>query len=213
MQRGDAFAILLDHTELMSTGGSASEEVLATLSCARLGMRAAPDVLIGGYGMGYTLRAALAVLGADASVTVAELVPEIIEWARGPMRQLTAGCLDDPRVVLVADDVAMLIDAAREGYDAILLDVDNGPEWITRYANDQLYGAGGLQAASRALKPGGILAVWSGWPDAAFTTRLVEACFRVTEVTVRERPGDRGVHTIWFAQKPEAGLHQAISDM
>jgi spermidine synthase len=149
------------------------------------------------------LRAALAVLGADAGVTVAELVPEIIEWARGPMQALTAGCLDDPRVTLVGDDVAMLIDAARDGYDAILLDVDNGPEGLTRDGNDHLYGPRGLEAAKRALKPGGVLAIWSVATDAGFTKRLNAAGFDTSEVRVRERPGNKGAHhVIWFARKP-----------
>lgn len=202
VQRGNEFAILLDRTELMSTRVSASEEALATMTCARLGARAAPELLIGGYGMGFTLRAALAVLGVDATVTLAELVPEIIEWARGPMHSLTAGCLDDPRIQFVNGDVAMLIDAARAGYDAILLDVDNGPEGITRLDNDLLYTARGLRAARLALKPGGVLAIWSAAPDAAFALRLKEAGFQVEEVSVRERAGNRGAHhVIWFAQR------------
>lgn len=203
MQSADEFAILLDHTELMSTRASASEEALATMTCERLAQRTAPELLIGGYGMGYTLRAALGVLGSDANVTVAELVPEIITWARGPMKQLTAGCLDDPRVLLVNDDVAMLIDAACAGYDAILLDVDNGPEGITRRVNDHIYAAHGLEAARRALKPGGILAVWSAGTDAPFVQRLEDAGFQVTEVAVRENLEDQGAqHVIWFARNP-----------
>ena len=130
-------------------------------------------------------------------------MPEVIEWARGPMGKLTAGCLDDPRVLLVADDVAMLIDAARDGYDAILLDVDNGPEGITRRINDHLYTDDGVMAAKLALKPGGVLAVWSAWPDPDFTTRLVEAGFHVTETVVMEQAdGEGDKHLIWFAQRP-----------
>jgi len=202
VQQGNEFAILLDRTELMSTRASASEEALATITCERLGSRIAPEMLIGGYGMGYTLRAALTVLNADARVTVAEFVPEVIEWARGPMRKLTAACLDDPRVDLVDCDVAMLIDAARSGYDAILLDVDNGPEGITRLDNDMLYTASGLQAARLALKPGGILAIWSAWPDTAFAIRLAEAGFEMEEIKVRERAGNRGAHhLIWIAKR------------
>jgi spermidine synthase len=200
--RGDEFAILLDDTELMSTRASASEQALATLTCERLGARIAPEVLIGGYGMGYTLRAALAALNADATVTLAEFVPEVIAWARGPMRKLTADCLDDPRVDLVDGDVAMLIHAARSGYDAILLDVDNGPEGLTRLDNDHLYSAKGLEAARLALKPGGILAIWSAWPDAAFVVRLADAGFEVEEVRVSERKRNRGAqHLIWFAHR------------
>ncbi|MCT2401676.1 spermidine synthase [Novosphingobium mangrovi (ex Huang et al. 2023)] len=196
------FAIMLEHNELMSSDLSISEEALATLTCERLGGRAEPQLLIGGYGMGFTLRAALSALGEDASVTVAELVPEIIEWARGPMRSLTAGCLDDPRVVLVMDDVAMLIDAAREAYDAILLDVDNGPEGLTRRLNDDLYSRRGLQAAMSALRPKGILAIWSAEPDAAFTAQLQAAGFEVAEILIDTPPDDKGDHhAIWFARK------------
>lgn len=202
MLRGDEFTIALDRNELMSTRVSHSEEALATMTGERLGGRAAPQLLIGGYGMGFTLRAALAFLGADAGITVAELVPEIIEWARGPMHKLTADCLDDPRVTLVQDDVAMLIDAASSGYDAILLDVDNGPEGLTRRGNDRLYSPEGLQAAMGALKSGGILAVWSAHPDTAFTRRLREIGFAVEEVIVRARPNGKGArHRIWFAQR------------
>ncbi len=204
MQRGQEFTILLDCTELMSTRASASEEALATMTCERLAGRPTLDLLIGGYGMGYTLRAALSVLEADASVTLAELVPEIIAWARGPMEKLTASCLDDPRVVLVTEDVAMLIDAARDAYDAILLDVDNGPEGITRRVNDHLYTMDGLHAVTSALKPGGILAVWSAFPDPAFTARLVASGFLVEEIVTSEDKDHRGSeHVIWFASRPE----------
>lgn len=203
MQRGEEFTILLARNELMSTRASALEESLATMTCARLGARAAQEWLIGGYGMGFTLRAALAVLDADATVTVAEIVPEIIDWARGPMQALTAGCLDDPRVVLVKDDVAILIDAAREGYDAILLDVDNGPDGLTRRDNDDLYERDGLKAAMAALRPGGILAVWSAEPDQAFAERLRDTGFVVDEEIASETADTDGAHhVIWFAQKP-----------
>lgn len=198
----DDFAIVLDRNELMGSDMSASEEALATMTCQRLDGRPAPQLLIGGYGMGFTLRAALAVLSADANVTVAELVPEIIEWARGPMRDLTAGCLDDARVVLVMGDVAMLIDAAREGYDAILLDVDNGPEGLTRRLNDQLYSRRGLKAARAALKPKGILAIWSAYADPAFTAELQRADFEVTQARVLASQSDHSIHHfIWFARK------------
>lgn len=203
MQRGDEFTILLARNELMSTRVSASEEALATMTHARLGARPVQQWLIGGYGMGFTLRAALAVLDRDASVTVAEIVPEIIEWARGPMQSVTAGCLDDPRVVLVQEDVALLLDAAHNAYDAILLDVDNGPDGLTRRENDGLYERGGLCTAMAALRRGGILAVWSAEPDEAFGQRLHDAGFEVDEVTVREAANDEGAHhVIWFARKP-----------
>ena len=203
MRSDDDFSIVLERNELMSSDMSASEEALATMTCERLGDCPAPHLLIGGYGMGFTLRAALSVLGPDASVTLAELVPEIIEWARGPMHKLTAGCLDDPRVLLMMDDVAMLIDAARSGYDAILLDVDNGPEGLTRALNDYLYSNAGLNSALEALKPGGILAVWSAAPEPGFTKQLERAGFDVAEVPVNALPDGKGDHhVIWFAQKP-----------
>lgn len=138
-RRGKDFMIVLDRNELMSTRMSGSEVALGTMTCDRLGGRNAPHLLIGGYGMGFTLRAVLARLGRDARVTVAELVPGIIEWARGPMVELTAGCLDDPRVTLAMGDVGNAIYDGRGMYDAILLDVDNGPDGLTRPANDGLY--------------------------------------------------------------------------
>lgn len=199
----DEFVIRLEDTDLMSTGSIVSEEALGTMTCERLAGRAAPQVLIGGYGMGFTLRSTLAVLAGDAQVTVAEIVPEIIEWARGPMRHFTGDCLSDPRVVLVQDDVAILIDAAREGYDAIVLDVDNGPEGLTRDVNDWLYSGRGIHAAREALKPGGLLAIWSAEPDAGFFRMLEDFEFDVSEVTVHSRaPGEGTDHVIWFARKP-----------
>src|SRR3954447_7923204 len=154
-RRDRDFMIVLDRNELMNSRMSGSEEHLATLTIAQLKNRANPRLLIGGYGMGFTLRAALAVLPADGSVVVAELVPEIIDWARGPMAELTAGCLDDRRGRPVLGDGAPMIAAGRGEYDAILLDVDNGPDGLTRPGNDRLYGAEGLAAAKAALRPGG----------------------------------------------------------
>lgn len=200
-RHGRDFAIVLDRNELMNTRMSGSEVALATMTIARLDRRGPLHLLIGGYGMGFTLRAALDELSRDASVTVAELVPEIIAWARGPMSELTSGCLDDPRVMLVNDDVAMLIDAARGGYDAILLDVDNGPDGLVHPENDRLYSRRGLAAAKAALAPDGILAVWSASRDPAFTRRLREADFEVEEVSVRARSNGKGArHVIWFAR-------------
>jgi spermidine synthase len=197
-KRGDEFTIALGGNELMSSRMSGSEEALATLTCARLRTKA-PHLLIGGYGMGFTLRAALAALGPDARVSVAELVPEIIDWARGPMAALTAGCLDDPRVDVMIGDVADAIKAAR--YDAILLDVDNGPDGLSRATNDRLYSRAGLAAAKAALNVGGVLAIWSAAPDARFTRRLTEAGFKVEETPVRARANKGARHVIWFATK------------
>jgi spermidine synthase len=201
-RRGGDFMIVLERNELMNSRMSGSEEALATMTCARLAGRAAPHLLIGGYGMGFTLRAALSALGADGWITLAELVPEIIDWARGPMAGLTAGCLDDPRVDLIAGDVAGLIAAARARYDAILLDVDNGPDGLTSTGNDRLYTAPGLAAAKAALRPGGLLAIWSAAPDARFARRLRDAGFAVDEVAVRARSNGKGPrHIIWFATR------------
>ena len=203
VRNGDDYVILLDANELMSTDLFESEEALATLTCQRLAGRTAPQLLIGGYGLGFTLRAALAVLESDARVTVAEIVPEIIAWAHGPMIELTAGCLNDPRVTLVDNDVALLIDAARDGYDAILLDVDNGPEGLTSLRNDQLYDRRGLKLAMAALRSRGILAVWSAYADPNFTTLLQDGGFEVELVTVQEIGGEPDEkYVIWFAQKP-----------
>lgn len=203
-RRGADYMIVLGRNELMSSRMSGSEIALAEMSCARLAKlgRTAPHLLVGGYGMGFTLRAALAALGPAARITVAELVPEIIAWARGPMAELAAGCLDDPRVRLVQRDVALVIGAAHGTYDAILLDVDNGPDGLVRAANDRLYSAAGLAAACAALKPGGVLAIWSAAPDPAFTRRLMQAGLAVEEVPVRARSNGKGPrHVIWFASR------------
>ncbi|SCW95842.1 Spermine/spermidine synthase [Sphingobium faniae] len=201
-RRGGDFMIVLDRNELMSSRMSGSEEALANMTCERLRGRKSLHFLIGGYGMGFTLRAALAALDGSARITVAELVPEIIEWARGPMAELAAGCLDDPRVELMGKDVADVIAAAKGRYDAILLDVDNGPDGLVRPENDRLYSAQGLSAAIAALKPGGVLAIWSAGPDAAFTRRLSQSGLAVDEVRVRARSNGKGPqHVIWFGEK------------
>ena len=200
-RRGGDHMIVLDRNELMNSRMSGSEEALATMTAQRLG-RARARVLIGGYGMGFTLRAALAAFGAEAAVTVAELVPQILAWARGPMADLTAGCLDDARVTLVEGDVAAVIERRAGAYDAILLDVDNGPDGLTRLGNDRLYTARGLAAARAALTPGGILAVWSAGPDPRFARRLADAGFAVEEVAVRARSNGKGPrHVIWFGTR------------
>jgi spermidine synthase len=194
--------IVLDRNELMNSRMSGSEEELATGTIARLAARKAPHLLIGGYGMGFTLRAALAVLDPDARVTVAELVPEIIDWARGPMAELAAGCLDDPRVTVVRDDVAALIDEGQGAYDAILLDVDNGPDGLTRASNGRLYSARGLDSAWRALTPGGVLAVWSAAPDPKFARKFGTCGFAVDEIVTRARSNGKGPrHVIWFGTR------------
>jgi spermidine synthase len=199
-KRDSDFIIALGGNELMSSRSSGSEEALALMTCERLSAEA-PHLLIGGYGMGFTLRAALAKLGPQARFTVAELVPEIIDWARGPMAALTAGCLDDPRVELAMRDVVRVIRNASRAYDAILLDVDNGPDGLTRADNEELYSTYGLVAAKKALKPGGVLAIWSAAPDERFARRLKHAGFQVEDVMVRAGRGGKGArHIIWFAR-------------
>jgi spermidine synthase len=200
MRRGSEFSIMLGTNELMNSRLSGSEEALADLAAAKLAGRPEPRMLIGGLGMGFTLRAALKVLGEGARVTVAELVPQVIDWARGPMAALFDGCMDDPRVTLHQGDVGELIRARTGGWDAILLDVDNGPDGLTRQGNDALYSAGGLAAAHRALAPGGVFSVWSSAPDPAFTRRLRQAGFEVEERPVRASTKRRGArHMIWLA--------------
>ena len=200
-RRGSEFSIMLGANELMNSRLSGSEEALARLSCAKIRTRRQPKMLIGGLGMGFTLRAALAELDADAAVVVAEIVPSVIAWARGPMAELFAGCLDDPRVNIREADVADLIGAGTSTYDAMLLDVDNGPDGLSRSDNDRLYGMPGLFAARTALKLGGVLAVWSAHPDRGFAARLRQSGFEVEEVHTRAR-GKRGArHVIWLATR------------
>lgn len=199
LRHGADFSIMLGRIELMNSRMSGSEEALATLTCARLALRPAPRLLIGGLGMGFTLRAALARLGKDSEVTVAELVPAVIAWAKGPMASLHGESLADPRVAIVEADVADLIAGARSEYDAILLDVDNGPDGLTVEANDRLYGRAGLAEARNALRPGGVLAIWSAAPDQAFAQRLRKSGLDVEENRARAH-GTRGAHHIvWTA--------------
>lgn len=198
-QRGAEFSIMLGSNELMNSRLSGSEEALARLSCQRIAGRRQPKILIGGLGMGFTLRAAIAELGADAGIVVAELVPAVVAWARGPMASLFGGCLDDPRVTIREADVGQIIRSEASAWDAILLDVDNGPEGIVHKANDALYSVAGLISARAALKPGGVLAVWSQGSDSGFTRRLKQAGFAVEEAKVRAN-GKRGARQIiWIA--------------
>jgi spermidine synthase len=202
VRRGDDFWIMIGANALMSTRLRGSEEALATLACARIAGRPRPALLIGGLGMGFTLRAALGALPGDAKVVVSELVPAIATWARGPMAGVHGTSLDDPRVDVVETDVADLIAAARGAYDAILLDVDNGPDALSRDSNDRLYDLEGLRRARSALRPGGILGIWSAAPDPAFARRLGKADFAVEEVTVRAHAGRKGAkHVIWLGTR------------
>ncbi len=199
-QRGAEFSIMLGANELMNSRLSGSEEALAEQACDRIGARPGVRMLIGGLGMGFTLRAALARLPGDAEVAVAEIVPAVIAWARGPMATLHGGSLSDPRTRIVEGDVAAAI--AEGGWDAILLDVDNGPDGLSRPGNDRLYGAAGLARARAALRPGGVLAVWSAAPSKAFARRLDEAGFAVDEVIARATRRGGARHVIWFAANP-----------
>jgi spermidine synthase len=201
-KRGTEFSISLGRIELMNSRLSGSEEALATLTAERLASRKAARVLIGGLGMGFTLRAALASFGPDARHVVTELVPEVADWGRGPMAELFAGCLDDPRVELRIADVAAVMRASASAYDAILLDVDNGPDGLTAAANDGLYTLQGLGVAMKALRPQGVLAIWSAYRDASFAARLRRAGFTAEEKTVRAHRGKSGArHTIWLATR------------
>src|SRR6267154_3138218 len=182
MRRGTEFSIKLGTNELMNSRLSGSD---ATLAAKKIEKVAKPHVLIGGLGMGFTLRAALAVLGSKAQIVVAELVPSVVAWARGPMAEIFGDSLGDARVSIREADVTEIIRTHRSKFDAILLDVDNGPEGLTRKANDALYSSAGLKATHTALRPGGVLAVWSSGPNPAFAKRLRGAGFDVNEVNIR----------------------------
>ena len=204
ISHGRDHMITLERNELMSTRMQFSEEQLAELTVDRLRVDR-PNMLIGGYGMGFTLRAALRRLPADARIVVAELVPKIIEWAKGPMAHHTGDCLADPRLTLdmtdVADPIAEAADGMRPQFDAILLDVDNGPDGLVRAENDKLYSPRGLKQTREALALNGVLAIWSAAQDPRFTRRLERAGFDVEVLEVRARPNNKGPrHTIWFAR-------------
>ncbi|MDB5472958.1 MAG: hypothetical protein JWP99_261 [Devosia sp.] len=200
LRRGSEFSIMAGSASLMNSRMSGSEEALASLTWERIAGTQRPHMLIGGLGMGFTLRAALAILPSDARVTVAELVPAVVAWARGPMAEVFGASLSDSRVSIREGDVGALLDG-KMLYDAILLDVDNGPEGLTRNANDRLYTVQGLRRALRALQPGGVLAVWSSHPSAPFTKRLSAAGFAVEEARVRARGTKGERHFIWLARK------------
>jgi len=212
MQRGAEFSIMLGSIELMNSRRSGSEEMLATLACKKITDRREAHILVAGLGMGFTLRAVLAALGDDARVNVAELVPSVVAWARGPMAEIFGGCLEDPRVRIIEGDVGCVIKSGRATYDAILLDVDNGPEGLTRKANDDIYGIDGLRAAHAALRPGGMLAVWASAPNRQFANRLNDTGFTVDEVNLRAN-GKRGGarHVIWIATN-DRGRHRKALD-
>ena len=201
-QRADEFSIrILGRGELMNSRTHGSEDALAEQTCARLKGCANPRLLIGGLGMGFTLAAALQFAGNESEVVVAELVPGVVEWNKGPLGEHAGYPVQDPRVTVREGDVANILKAEQDAYDAILLDVDNGPEGLTRKQNDWLYNMSGLSAAYAALRLQGVLAVWSAGPDRNFTQRLRKVGFKVDEVRVRAH-GKKGTrHVIWFARR------------
>jgi len=200
-QRGDDFSItIVGRGELMNSRMHGSEDALAEMTCARL-KSAKPRMLIGGLGMGFTLAAALKQLGEQGQVVVAELVPAVVAWNRGPLGEHAGYPLNDPRVTVSEGDVARLLKSMPRIYDAILLDVDNGPEGLTHKKNDWLYSMNGLVAAYEALRPQGVLAVWSAGPSKEFSQRLRKVGFKVDEQRVHAH-GKKGTkHVIWFARR------------
>ncbi len=202
-QHGEDFVIkVMGGQDLMSTRTHGSAEALADLTCPEVAGRERPRVLIGGLGVGFTLAAALRHLGPDAEVVVAELVPAVVEWNRGPLGEHAGHPLRDGRVTVQEVDVSLILRAEPRSFDAILLDVDNGPEGLTHRGNDWLYSPAGLNASYRALRPKGVLAVWSAGPDRSFTKRLGQAGFEVEEVAVRAHRGKGARHLIWVARTP-----------
>jgi spermidine synthase len=207
---GNDFSIRFGEDELMGNEAVESEEALAQLAIRRAGVQC-ERVLIGGLGMGFTLGAALAELPEDASIVVAELVPKVVTWARGPLAHLFGDTLADPRVSIQVRDVHDVIVDSPGGFDAILLDVDNGPDGFIHLANDRLYCNWGLRACFAALRPGGVLAVWSAYEDEAFFTRLGNAGFEVEEAKVIDRVGrERAPYTIWLASRPADATTQGV---
>jgi spermidine synthase len=204
-RRGDEFSIRVDGWELMNSRVHGSEDALAELACRKLTGRAYPRVLIGGLGMGYTLASALQRLGERARILVAELVPAVVEWNHGPLGEPAGRPLEDERVTVQVIDVGRILSRAKGDYDAVLLDVDNGPEGLTRKENDRLYSRNGLNTVFQALRPAGVLGVWSAAPDRAFGRRLRFCGFHVQEIRVRARGSKGGArHTIWIAERPSA---------
>jgi spermidine synthase len=201
-RRGEDFTIRLQGLDLMTSRVHGSEETLATMVCERVGERANVKVLVGGLGMGFTLAAALQQLKSDAIVEVAELVPAVVEWNQGLLGHLAGHPLDDPRTKVRQMDFAALLKSSNSAYDGIMNDVDNGPDGLLRPSNRWLYSPRGLAATYRALRPGGVLTVWSVGPDVTFTKRLTAAGFEARARRIRDRGGLKGRHhTIWVARR------------
>ena len=187
--------------ELMNSRMHCSELALAELGCAHIKGAEKSKVLVGGLGMGFTLAAALKATSISSQVVVAELVPEVIEWNKGPLGECAGRPLDDNRVQVHLGDVAELFKTKQAAYDAVLLDVDNGPEGFTQAGNHDLYSIESLQAIRQTLHPGGVLAIWSAWHDPKFTLQLKKAGFKVKAKTVRAHKGKGSRHTIYLARK------------
>lgn len=204
LQRNGDFAIRISDVQgdLMNSRMYHSEEVLAELGCTRLGTSENARVLVGGLGMGFTLAAVLRIVPASAEVIVAELVPEVVEWNRGPLGLCAGRPLNDGRTRIHQGDVVALLKHPDKKFDAILLDVDNGPEAMMASANGWLYTRGGLKTIYEKLRPAGIVAIWSVRSDHLFTGRLEKTGFNVQAHTVRARPGKGSRHTIFVAQRP-----------
>ena len=202
-QRDQEFSISLSgpRGELMNSRRFNSEQQLSVLGCAHLKNRKNARVVVGGMGMGYTLAAALESVPSSAEVIVADLIPEVVEWNRGPLGECAGRPLDDSRVVVHIGDVGELLVKPVEKYDAVLLDVDNGPEGLTHSDNNWLYSVEGTSNIYNSLAPGGVLAVWSASPDSHYVSRLKKAGFQVEVKTVRERPGKGARHTIFLGKK------------
>ncbi len=194
-QREDEFMVLVDGRALMGSRQHGSEEALAQTACERLAS-VRPTVLVGGLGFGFTLRAALDVLPPHAEVVVAELSPAIVEWNRGVLAPLAGRPLEDPRVVLEVGDVNKVVKAKPERFDAIMLDVDNGPFAVSQAKNADLYDLVGLSYMRRALKPKGRLVVWSAGPDAGYVKRMEESGFEV-----QVKATGKGRHVLFVGDK------------
>jgi len=202
-QRGAEFSIRVNGIELMNSRSYGSEATLGERCCLRIADRANARVLVGGLGLGYTLAAALKILRVDAAVVVAELVPAVVRWNRDFLGILAGFPLQDHRVSVQELDVKKLLLNAQETFDAIILDVDNSPDGLTQKDNDWLYGQTGLSVVKAALRPAGVLGVWSVAPDRDFTRRLRSAGFTTEEISVRARSRRKGGrHTIWIASRP-----------
>lgn len=201
-KRGTEFSIRVAATELMNSRIHGSEDALAELTCSRISRKPGRRILLGGLGMGYTLAAALQHSEDDSLITVAELIPAVIRWNREHLGHLAGNPLADGRVFVRQEDVAKTITREKSIWDAIILDVDNGPDGLTRKVNDRLYGLSGLKNAFLALRTGGVLSIWSSGTDEQFTSRLKQCRFQTEIVTVRARkPGKGARHTIWLATK------------